>query len=504
MKNDFVLALTQLASENGLPLTAVFSALEEAIKTVYAKEVGGDPSVDITVNNNTGEVLVHSTRTVVERVVSETHEISLEEAQKYVVSPKIGSQISVDKFPYIPSRIAAQSLRQLVIQKLRSAKSQMAFEEYSHRTGQLLLAKIIRVTPHYVAVQIGEYEAILPSSDQLPRERYVQNSVVKVILKDVRRERDGNVSLIVSRTEDNLVLRIFEREVPEISSAQVSIVKIAREPGFRSKIAVMSTVASVDAVGSCVGSRGLRINKIVDELNGESVDVIPWSEDPAEFIREAISPATPRLVDLNEGEGKAYIVVDHNQLSISIGRKGQNVRLAAKVTGWDLHVLTVENYQRIQEEQRLKRESTELLDALIGQSEEVLEDTVSDQETAAQRPHALDDADVEPPIPQELEPLEIEAMEPLLDDTDDEGIGEEYEQSLADEEPTESGMELEPAPEPRSISQIEENVWQIRRARPRSDVSQHANRIRFAEDIEELREIPGRRFQRPRRKRKRR
>jgi N utilization substance protein A len=276
---------------------------------------------------------------VVPEVENEDAEISLEDALAYVPTAQVGEEIRIERTPENFGRIAAQTVKQVVLQQIRDYERKTVFEEYHDREGEVINGIVQRADSRTVIIELGKTEAVMPIREQVPNERYRPGQRVKVLLKEVSRDQRGP-QLVVSRASPDLIRRLFEMEVPEIFSGAVEIMAVAREPGVRSKVAVAARQEKVDPVGSCVGMRGVRIQNIVNELYGEKIDVIEWSSDPATFIANALSPAKPTSVQLSEGEGEriATVIVPTDQMSLAIGKEGQNARLAAKLTTWRIDI----------------------------------------------------------------------------------------------------------------------------------------------------------------------
>ena len=347
MKSDLYTAIAQIAAERSIPREAVQIALEQALKTVFRREREqngqADTYVEVAVDPNTGEFRIIEVKRVVEDVETiedETRDIPLEAALTVDPDAYVGKEYRVDKTPPDFGRIAAQTAKQVILQRIRDYERETIYEEFKDRVGEVLTGVIQRADRRAVIVELGgKAEAIMPAREQVPNERYSPGQRLKVYLKEVNSESRGP-QLIVSRTHGALIKRLFELEVPEVHSGAVEIEAIAREPGLRSKVAVAARQDNVDPVGSCVGIRGVRITNIVDELQGEKIDVIEYSSDIQTFISNALSPAKPINVQLIEdGEQKvARVIVPTDQMSLAIGKDGQNARLAYKLTGWRIDV----------------------------------------------------------------------------------------------------------------------------------------------------------------------
>ena len=349
MKTDFLLAITQLAAERKLPKEVVFSAVEAALVTAFKKdEVGARQNISVKIHPVTGDVRVYTIKVVVEEPEDEYQEISLGEARRLKKDVEVGEAISFETTSFHAGRIAAQTAKQVVLQRLREAEREFIFGEYSDREGDIVSGVVQRIEPRQVVIDLGKAEGILPVSEQVRTERYRIGQRLKLYLMEVNRTNRGP-RLIMSRSHPNLVRRLFELEVPEIHNGMVELKAVAREAGYRSKVAVAAKQEGLDPVGSCVGLRGVRIQNVVNELNGERIDVIQWDDDPTVFIGNALSPAQVFSVHISEEENTAIVVVPDNQLSLAIGREGQNARLGARITGWriDIKSATAAEAERI-------------------------------------------------------------------------------------------------------------------------------------------------------------
>jgi N utilization substance protein A len=324
MKSDFLVALTQLAAERNLPREIVLSAIEAALVSAYRKDsITAGQNISVKLDPGSGDVRVYVLKTVVETVEDPQVEITLADARKIDPKAVLEGTVVTDSFPHTAGRIAAQTAKQVVMQRLREAERELVFAEYEDKQGEVFSVNIQRVEPKQIIVDLGRAEAILPASEQVPGERYRSGQKMKVLLKQIVRSTKGP-ELIVSRADKLILKRMFEMEVPEIYNGAVEIVAIAREPGSRSKVAVRARQDGVDPVGSCVGLRGVRIQNIVNELHGEKIDVMEWHKDPAIFLANALSPSQVLRVELHAVDQSATAVVPERQLSLAIGKEGQN------------------------------------------------------------------------------------------------------------------------------------------------------------------------------------
>ncbi len=338
MKTDFLLAITQLAAERHLPKEVVFSAVEAALATAFKKdEIGARQNISVKIHPVSGDVKVYTNKVVVEEPKDPYQEVSLAEARKIKKDAQLDEILAVETTAIHAGRIAAQTAKQVVLQRLREAEREFIFGEYADREGDIVSGVVQRVEPRQVVIDLGKTEGVLPPSEQVRTERYRVGQRLKLYLLEVNRTNKGP-RLILSRSHPNLVRRLFELEVPEIYNGHVELKAVAREAGYRSKVAVAAKQEGLDPVGSCVGLRGVRIQNVVNELNGERIDVIQWHAEPRVYIGNALSPAQVVSVDTNEKENTAIVVVPDGQLSLAIGKEGQNARLAARITGWRIDI----------------------------------------------------------------------------------------------------------------------------------------------------------------------
>ncbi len=337
MSNELIQALIEIEKERGIPKDALIDAIKVALNAAYKKNFGTGQNVKVDFNEITGEVSVHSQKRVVAEVKDPRLEISLEEARELYPDSKEDDLIYVEVTPTNFGRIAAQTAKQVVIQKLREAERSIIYEEFLEREGEILTGTIQRIENRTVYISLGRTEAIMLPADQISTEKYEVGQRIKAYIYEVKNTSKGP-NIFVSRSHPNFLKRLFELEVPEIYDGVVEIKSIAREAGSRSKISVYSQDDKIDPVGACVGPRGLRVQNIVSELNGEKIDIIKYDRDPERFIANSLSPSKVTYVDINEEEKIARVVVPDYQLSLAIGKEGQNARLAAKLTGWKVDI----------------------------------------------------------------------------------------------------------------------------------------------------------------------
>ena len=334
---EFLETLRELSRERSIDEEILFEAIEQALITAYKRNFGSAQNVRVTLSRDTGHYHVYALKTVVEDTEDEITEISLAQARTIRPEYEVGDIIEIEVTPANFGRVAAQTAKQVVVQRIREAERGMIYEEFQSRESDILTGLVQRVENRNVFIDLGKTEAVLTPAEQIPTETYSHGDRIKAFIVEVKKTNKGP-QVVVSRTHPGLLKRLFELEVPEIQEGIVEIKSVAREPGNRSKIAVWSKDESVDPVGSCVGYRGMRVQAIVDELGSEKIDIVKWSEDPAKFIANALSPSKVVSVAVNEAEKVSRVVVPDYQLSLAIGKEGQNARLAAKLTGWKIDI----------------------------------------------------------------------------------------------------------------------------------------------------------------------
>ena len=345
MNLEFIEAIDALAKEKHISKDVIFEAIESAVVSAYKKNFGTSrQNVRVEINQSTGEILAFMQMDVVEELEDEETQMTLEEAREIDDRYEIGDIIEFQVNPGDFGRIAAQTARQVVVQRIREAERGMVYDDFISRQGEIVTGKVERISNDTIFVNLGNTEGILSPNEQVKGERYRVNDRIKVYIMDVRKTSKGP-QVFLSRSHPGLVKRLFELEVPEIEDGTVVIKGIAREAGSRTKMAVYTEYENVDPVGSCVGTRGTRVQAVVDELNGEKVDIIPWSEDTDELIANVLSPAkVERVIVPDPDEKMAQVVVPDYQLSLAIGKEGQNVRLAARVSGWKIDIKSHSQY----------------------------------------------------------------------------------------------------------------------------------------------------------------
>ena len=329
--------LAEIRREKGIEKTVILEALKAALLTAARKKYGPKVDLEAQFNPDLGEIELFNFRTVVEKVRNEFKEISLEEARLLDTEVELGDSLGVKLETKDFGRIAAQTAKQVIIQKIRDAEGENIFQDFKDRKGEIVTGSVHRFNKGNIIVNLGRTEALLPISEQVQGETFRQGDRLRALIIDIRKpSRDPQV--ILSRTSPQFLVKLFELEVPEISEGVVRVKSVARDPGLRSKFAVYSADSDVDPVGACVGSKGSRVQGVVQELRGEKIDIIPWSDDPTKFVCNALAPAEISEVIIDETEKSMEIIVEDDQLSLAIGKRGQNVRLAVKLTGWKIDI----------------------------------------------------------------------------------------------------------------------------------------------------------------------
>lgn len=337
MNAEFMQAFEQLGKEKGIAPEILFDAIEAALISAYKRNFSAAQNVRVSLDRVTGDIHVYARKNIVEVVENEIVEMDLAEARKINSDYEIDDIIEIEVTPKNFGRIAAQTAKQVVVQRIREAERGIIYEEFSNRESDILTGIVQRIEQKNVFIDLGKAEAILAPSEQIPFEQYKHGDRVKSYIIEVKKTTKGP-QILVSRTHPGLLKRLFELEVPEIHDGIVEIKSVAREPGMRSKIAVFSRDEDVDPVGSCVGHKGMRVQTIVNELKGEKIDIVKWNVDPIKYIANSLSPAKVVSVEVNEIEKVSKVIVPDYQLSLAIGKEGQNARLAAKLTGWKIDI----------------------------------------------------------------------------------------------------------------------------------------------------------------------
>ena len=455
MKSDFMMALNQLSAERGLRKELVLDKVEVALATAFRRDrVAGSQNLTVKLNPNTGDISIFPLRSVVEEIEDPETEIALADALRIEPSAEIGSEISEDQeVDYDTSRISAQTARQVLMQGLREAEREKIFDEYSAYQGEIISGSVesiekgptvfVNLNPHQAQSQ-NRARGVMRPDNQVVNERYRKNQSLKVLLVEVQQTTRGP-EVVVSRAHRDLLRRLMESEVPEIGNGTVEIRAIARDPGIRSKVAVSSHQDGVDPVGSCIGLRGNRIQSIVNELQGEKIDVIEWDPNPRVLISRALSPADVGGVDLDPDENTAYVVVPESQMSLAIGRDGQNARLAARLSGWRLDIKNVEQWEALR-----SARAAEAARIAAAQAEEAARMAADAAEDDAAVAEVAAPADPEPETVELAPVAEVVAeAEALLDAPPvPETVPDEIESPVTEDVIIPAEAEPEPAPEP--------------------------------------------------------
>lgn len=386
---EFMEALKEIVKEKGIDEEVIYEAIETSLVSACKKNFGTSQNIKVVMDRTTGNIEVYAQKDVVEEVEDPMLQVSLEDARKINPSYNVGDVVDFVVTPKNFGRISAQTAKQVVVQKFREAEREILYNQYISKEKEIVIGIVQRIEKKNVIVQLGKIDAILAPNEQIPGETYKFMDRIKVYVVEVRQTTKGP-QIYVSRTHPELVKRLFEQEVAEVFDGTVEIKSIAREAGSRTKIAVYSKDPNVDAVGACVGQNGYRVNVIVNELCGEKIDIVNWSEDPKEFIAAALSPSKVLAVAINPNEQSARIVVPDHQLSLAIGKEGQNARLSAKLTGWRIDIKSesqaretgfiTEDGEFPEEDLVQPEEELELDEDIIEECEEEAFDTEEDDE----------------------------------------------------------------------------------------------------------------------------
>jgi N utilization substance protein A len=375
MKNvdvkEFITALDEVEKEKGISKDYLVEAIEEALVKAYKQNYDAEENADnvkVTIDKITGEIHVYSAREVVPEFPVPELEISLEEAQKIDKNYNVGDIVNIEVKPKDFGRIAAQKAKQVVVQKIREAEKEMVYTEFNDKKGEIVTGLIQKADGKLVVLDLGKLEGVMPLKEQIPTEVYRVNDKIRGYVLQVEKGLKGTPQVIVSRSHPDFVRKLFEFEIPEIYEGLIEIKSVSRDPGSRSKVAVYSRDENIDPVGSCVGQKGVRIQNIINELNGEKIDVIEWNEDPAIYIAAALLPAQVMAVDVREEEKFAQVIVPDDQLSLAIGKAGQNARLAARLTDWKIDIKSESQIREILLAEQRDEETEE-----VESSEDVIE-----------------------------------------------------------------------------------------------------------------------------------
>jgi transcription termination/antitermination protein NusA len=345
MSSELKRLIDQVSREKGIDRQTLINTLEEAIKSAIKKKYGSRLDLDVTFNEDYGELEAFQFKEVVEEVTDPDKQVSFAEALKLDSESEIGDELGIRMDTDTLGRIAAQSAKQVIIQKMKDAEREVVYEEFKSRKGEVVNGIVQRVDRGGIVVNVGQAEAVLPVKEQIPREIFRQGDRIRSYVFDVKKISKGP-QIVLSRTHPNFLIALFHSEVPEVSEGIVTIIAAAREPGSRAKIAVISKDSDVDPVGACVGMKGSRVQSVVQELRGEKIDIIPWNMDPAKFVVNALAPAIISKVIIDQTNRSMEVIVPDDQLSLAIGKRGQNVRLASKLTNWRIDVKNESRYER--------------------------------------------------------------------------------------------------------------------------------------------------------------
>lgn len=407
MNEEFILALNQLGSEKGIKKDIVFEALEAALISSYKKNFGmSNQNIVVDINKENGNIKIFKEMTVVDEVEDEDTEISLEDAEEISSKYKVGSIVRIEIDPMKFGRIAAQTAKQVVIQKIKDAEKDIIYDDFIDREGELITGQVQRSSKGYVFIDLGKSEGILPPNEQIKGEDYSHGNRYKMIILEVKKTPKGP-QIILSRSHPNLIKRLFELEVPEIHDGIVEVFNISREAGSRTKIAVFSKSEDVDPLGACVGFKGARVKAILDSIGEEKIDIIIWDRDIDHFIANALSPSNVEKVFIDDSNKQALVVVPDYQLSLAIGKEGQNVRLAAKLTNWKIDIKSVSQFEEYLEAENMTEDE---LYAKLGYEDDEDEE-VADEEIEFHDEAAAEDIDEE-------DEMDLEEAEDNLDTTD--------------------------------------------------------------------------------------
>lgn len=371
VQSDMLAAIYQIADERGLSKDQVVSIIKQAVLAAYTKIYGEADNLTAEIDEENGRFVIFASRTVVRKPKDDKTEISLEEAKKIDSELKIGDKVLVDVTPKDFGRIAVQAARYKIIQDIRDAERETQLSKLSERVGQIVSGVIRRVKRGGVEVEVDHATAIMPEEEQIPGEFYKSGKRMRFLLKEIRKA-DGFKEAIVSRADENFLIELFKTEVPEVNKGIVQIKGIAREAGSRTKVAVYSLQEKIDPIGACVGPKGARINAISDELGREKVDIIVWDEDPITYVKNALQPATPLSVKVDESKKEAIVLVEKETLSLAIGKDGQNARLAAKLTGYKIDITDDEEEfkkKKVKDKDRPKKEKKEVKEKVVATEE---------------------------------------------------------------------------------------------------------------------------------------
>ena len=354
---EMLQAMDELEKTEGIKKDVLMESIEQALVNAYKKNYEcNDENIKIVMDKLDGKMKVYQEKTVVEDVQDDKKEISLDEAKKINSNYKVDDVVEFELLPKKFGRIAAQTAKQIITQKIREASRDMIFNEFDSKKGEIIVGQMQKVTGKAIIIDLGKIEGIMPKKEQIPTETYNVNDKIKACVISVEKGAKGSVQVVLSRASTKFVEKLFKIEIPEIDDGVIEIKAISREAGSRSKVAVFSPNPNIDPVGSCVGQKGIRIQNIINELNGEKIDVIEWNEDPSIFISAALLPAKVMAVDVKEEEKFAQVIVPDDQLSLAIGKGGQNAKLAARLTNWKIDIKSESQFRELLEKQQEEAE----------------------------------------------------------------------------------------------------------------------------------------------------
>lgn len=356
---ELIMAIEELEKEKGISKDYLLESLENALVSAYKRNFDSAENVKVVMDKETGEIHVYAQKEVVEELEDTNTQILLENAKKIEKKAKLGDIVNIEIMPKDFGRIAAQTAKQQVLQKIREAERDLIFDEYNERKGEIVTGIIQKADKGAVILDLGKLEGIMPLKEQIPTENYHVNDKIKAYVLNVGKGIKGVPQALITRSHPDFVKKLFELEIPEIYEGIIEVKAVARDAGSRSKVAVFSNNPDIDPVGSCVGARGIRIQNIINELNGEKIDVIEWNEDPAIFISAALLPSHVMAIDIDEENKSAEVIVSDEELSLAIGKAGQNARLAVKLTNWKIDIKSESQYRKILEEQNKAQEESE-------------------------------------------------------------------------------------------------------------------------------------------------
>lgn len=356
---ELELALEALEKEKGIKKEYLMEQIEFALVTAYKNNYKDSENAKVVIDRETGETHIYAVKQVVSKIKDPVTEIVKSDAVKINKGLKVGDTVDVEINPRNFGRIAAQTAKQVIVQKLREAERDIVFGEFNDRKGEIVSGIVQKADTGIVVLDLGKLEGIMPGKEQIPTEKYRVNDKIKAYVVDVVRGAKGAPQVIISRSAGDFVKKLFEFEIPEIYEGLIEVKSVSRDPGNRCKVAVHAQNENIDPVGSCVGQKGVRIQNIINELSGEKIDVIEWDEDPSIFISSSLLPAKVLAVDINEEEKSARVIVPDDQLSLAIGKSGQNARLAAKLTGWKIDIKSETQFREMLEEMQRQDENAE-------------------------------------------------------------------------------------------------------------------------------------------------